>query len=168
MEPGGFRHQPAIMTFGGFSSAMQRRSFLLTALAGATAMCAKADDPWPKEDVLEPAEFAKELASKAAGLSIFYVGFPVLYRSARISGAQLAGPCSKPEGLAALRKLAGSLAHDGRVVLYCGCCPFEHCPNIRPGYQAMRGLGFSRAKVLHIATNLHTDWIEKGYPTQKA
>jgi hypothetical protein len=29
-------------------------------------------------------------------------------------------------------------------------------------------MGFTNVKVVMIETNLHTDWIEKGYPSEKA
>ncbi len=119
------------------------------------------------DNLIEPADFAKELASQSTDLSILCTGFPVLYRAARITGAILAGPCSKPEGLAEFRKQTAALPLDREIVLYCGCCPFDHCPNIRPAFTALRDRGFKQIKVLHIATNLHTDWIVKGYPTQK-
>lgn len=99
--------------------------------------------------------------------AIFYVGFPVLYRAAHIKGAALAGPCSKPEGLASLRKALDPLPRDREIVFYCGCCPFQKCPNIRPAYKAAADLGFSRIRVLMLETNLHTDWIAKGYPTSR-
>jgi len=50
------------------------------------------------------------------------------------------------------------------VVLYCGCCPWGKCPNIDPAYKLMKSLGFTRLKVLHIADNFGTDWVDKGYP----
>ncbi len=34
-----------------------------------------------------------------------------------------------------LQKLKDSLSkvpRDANIVIYCGCCPFEHCPNVRP------------------------------------
>ncbi len=124
-------------------------------------------DPWSQENLIEPADFAQQLASQSAQLSIFCTGFPVLYRAAHITDAILTGPCSKPEGLAELRKQTAALPLDREIVLYCGCCPFDHCPNIRPAFTALHERGFRQIKVLHIASNLHGDWITKGYPTKK-
>jgi hypothetical protein len=61
-----------------------------------------------------------------------------------------------------------SLPHDKELFIYCGCCPFIKCPNIRPAYSALHEMGFSKVKVVMIETNLHTDWIEKGYPSEKS
>jgi len=147
---------------------MLRRAFLSTALIPVLSPSADSQtDPWSAGELLEPDIFAAQLKSNSVP-PILYVGFPVLYKGAHIKGAQLAGPCSKPDGLAALSKLAGQLPRDGELVLYCGCCPLERCPNIRPAYKALRDAGFTKLKVLHIPTNLHTDWTSKGYPVEKS
>jgi hypothetical protein len=31
----------------------------------------------------------------------------------------------------------------------------------------LKELGFEHVSVLHLPTNLHTDWVAKGYPTTK-
>lgn len=143
---------------------MQRRQFLYLA---ATPLFAAGNDPWPASALIEPGAFNRELASEPGGVSIFYVGFPVLYRAAHISGAVLAGACSKPAGLADLQTKLAKLPRSRNVILYCGCCPFEQCPNIRPAYTAAGRFKFASLRVLHLATNLHTDWIVKGYPVEK-
>ncbi|MFL6463384.1 MAG: hypothetical protein ACJ73N_03115, partial [Bryobacteraceae bacterium] len=53
------------------------------------------------------------------------------------------------------------------IVIYCGCCPFDKCPNIHPAYNTLKDLGFTDVKVVVNKTNLHTDWVSKGYPTTK-
>jgi thiosulfate/3-mercaptopyruvate sulfurtransferase len=52
-------------------------------------------------------------------------------------------------------------------VLYCGCCPWSHCPNVHTAYQELQALGFTSVKVLYIADDFGTDWVDKGYPTAK-
>jgi hypothetical protein len=132
----------------------------------ALGLVAAAQDPWADKDIVQPKVLADRITAKEDPL-VFYVGFPTLYRNgAHVSGAILAGPCSKAEGLDALKKAVAELARDKEVFLYCGCCPFVKCPNIRPAYSALHEMGFSNVKVVMIETNLHTDWIEKGYPTQ--
>lgn len=97
--------------------------------------------------------------------TVIYAGFPALYRAAHIPGAVMQGPASKPDSLEKLKQFARGLPKDREVVLYCGCCPFTQCPNIRPAYSALR---FKNLKVLVIEHNFHTDWVSKGYPTEKA
>jgi len=140
-----------------------QRKFLIPLLAAVLLAAQAPSDPWPAQATMRPADLVAAKPQPA----IFYVGFPVLYRGARIEGAILAGPGSEPEGLELLTKVLSPLPRNRQIVLYCGCCPFEKCPNIRPAYRAAASLGFSHIKVLFVKTNLHTDWIAKGYPTSR-
>ena len=125
-------------------------------------------DPWDKEALIEPAALAEVLADRAHPRPIvIYVGFPSLYTGAHIQNSLLAGPDSKPEGIDQLRQVVKLVSKNKEIVIYCGCCPFDHCPNIRPAYSYLKGMGFTRVTVVHIPTNLHTDWVAKGYPTTK-
>lgn len=137
---------------------------LLLCLTIVTAV-AQQSDPWPSAAVLAPAKLAAELKTGAAP-HIIYVGFPILFKGAHISKASFAGPCSKQEGLDLLTQSVKTLPHDAEIVIYCGCCPFVRCPNVRPAFRALHEAGFSNVKVLQLDTNLHTDWVEKGYPVE--
>ena len=50
------------------------------------------------------------------------------------------------------------------IVIYCGCCPFEHCPNIRPAFNLLNEMGFTNQKLLSLQKNIKADCIDKGYP----
>jgi len=41
------------------------------------------------------------------------------------------------------------------------------CPNLRPAFTALQGMGIGRLRVLLLPTSFHVDWSEKGYPVQK-
>src|SRR5579885_2621254 len=97
---------------------------------------------------------------------VIAVAVPVLYNNKHLPHAIFAGPGSKPEGIEALRKEAWKLSKDADIVLYCGCCPMEKCPNIRPAYSALKEMGFTRIRVLHVPTSMATDWFDKGYPSE--
>jgi thiosulfate/3-mercaptopyruvate sulfurtransferase len=120
-------------------------------------------DPWPKSDLIEPAQLDAALRS-AAPPPVICVAFPVLYRQRHIAGARFAGPTAKPEGLEALKKTVESLPRDSEIVIYCGCCPMVRCPNVRPAYRLLKELGFAHVRILELATNFHTDWAAKDYP----
>lgn len=125
-------------------------------------------DPWSSQDLLQPSDLAAQLSSeKNPKPLVLFVGFPVLYRSAHIAGAVLAGPCSKPEGLSALKNAVRDVPRKGIVVIYCGCCPFVKCPNVRPAYTALHEMGFTNVKVVEMDTNFHTDWAVKGYSVER-
>src|SRR5262249_44108769 len=93
-------------------------------------------------------------------------GLPVLYRRKHIPGASFAGSGNQAEGIEALQKAVSGMAKDADIVLYCGCCPMERCPNVRPAYQALQDEGFTHVRVLRIPTNMATDWYSKGYPSE--
>jgi thiosulfate/3-mercaptopyruvate sulfurtransferase len=144
---------------------MVRRRFLLTMAGGAAIL--RAGDPWTAADVRQPSSLAKDLKDGKKPL-ILYVGFPVLYKAARIPGAVLAGPGSKQAGLDALQEALAGVPKNREIVLYCGCCPLDHCPNIRPAFEKVHEWGYTNATLVIMPTNFHTDWVEKGYPVEKA
>jgi rhodanese-related sulfurtransferase len=114
--------------------------------------------------LVQPKDLAAQLAEKPA---IFHVGFNTLYRNGKhIAGSVYAGPGSKADGLAALRTAVEKLPRDREIVIYCGCCPWDHCPNIRPAFALLRDMGFTRVKALYIAENLKTNWVDAGYPVE--
>ena len=98
---------------------------------------------------------------------ILNVGPHLLYMQAHIPGAEYIGAGSDSQGLESLRRRVKTLPHNSAIVLYCGCCPWSHCPNVRPAYDALHKMGFMNVKVLYIANNFGTDWVDKGYPTIK-
>jgi thiosulfate/3-mercaptopyruvate sulfurtransferase len=129
----------------------------------------KASDPWTKSQLLQPADFARELAS-AKNLdspTIVCVGFRTLYSGAHIPNAGFHGAAASEQGLAELKKWAASLPRSTHLVVYCGCCPFDRCPNIRPAVAALRDLGFTNLRVLLLPKDFASDWVEKGFPIQK-
>lgn len=135
--------------------------------AAARAQTPRQPDPWTAGQLLGAKELSAILSGAAPKPAVIYAGFPVLYRGAHITGAVLAGPASKPEGQDELKNLVRDWPRDRPIVLYCGCCPFQQCPNIRPAFRALQEMGFDHLKVLILEKNLHADWVAKGYPTTK-
>jgi len=129
------------------------------------AMLCFAADPWPTGDILEPAALVPELA-KAQPPLVISVAFPVLYRNKHIVHAMDAGAASKPEGIAALKELVAATPKNSDIVIYCGCCPMDKCPNVRPAYSLLKSMGFEHVRVLHIPTNMSADWYSHGYPSE--
>lgn len=119
----------------------------------------------PAAGLVQPAELAALLRGPAPKPLILQVGFRTLYDSAHIRGAEYAGPAREAAGLRRLRERVAALPRSTAIVIYCGCCPWEHCPNIAAAYHTLRELGFTRVKALHVADNFGSDWVEKGYPT---
>lgn len=130
---------------------------------------AQSSEPWTAAQVVAPAAFAKELADTPASRrpTIVCVGFRTLYEGAHIPGASFHGPAWNAEGLADLKRWADSLSRSSNIVVYCGCCPLTHCPNLRPGFAALREMGFTHLRVLVIPNDFASDWIKPGYPIAK-
>jgi rhodanese-related sulfurtransferase len=145
------------------SNRLRRWFILLAAAAGlvlaATQGTVKADDL----QLIQPGELAQTMKSSQKPV-ILYVGPNALFTQAHIPGSEYIGPTSKPQGLEKLRARAASLPKDGDVVIYCGCCPWNDCPNIRPAYAELKKIGFSRVRVLYLATSFGVDWKDKGLP----
>ena len=131
----------------------------------AICLAQDAGDPWAKTELIAPAVLAEALHSAKPPV-VLCTAFTVLYRSKRIPHAIEAGPGYKPEGIAVLKKAVANLPKDADIVLYCGCCPMDRCPNIRPAYRTLKELGFRHVRVLNIETNMHADWFAKGYPAE--
>lgn len=122
----------------------------------------------PSSSLINPDELVKVLQStKGEKPLVIYVGPYVLYAQAHIPGSEYRGQLSSPNGLEQLRKRVESLPKNKFIVIYCGCCPWNHCPNVKPADDALQAMGFTNVKVLYIANNFGADWVDKGYPTAK-
>jgi hypothetical protein len=121
----------------------------------------------PAADLIQPQDLEQWLRSDKEKPLILQVGSHVMYAEAHIPGSEYIGPGSQSAGIQQLRERVKSLPKDKALVIYCGCCPWHKCPNIRPAYQELHGLGFTHLKVLYIAENFGTDWASKGYPVEK-
>ena len=133
-------------------------------------------DPWSASQTIEPSDLVKELGlsegepgeSKSAAKPIVVcVGFRPLYMGAHVPGSVFHGAAQSEQGLADLKRWAQGLPRNTNLVVYCGCCPLDHCPNLRPAFTALRDLGFANLRVLLLPHDFATDWVEKGYPVEK-
>jgi len=138
------------------------------ALMLASAISTLADsDPWTKAQTVQPVDLAKELENSKTAPTVVFVGFKRLYTSGHIKGAQYHGTAGSDDGLKDLTTWASTLSRTTNVVIYCGCCPMERCPNIRPAFKALQGLGFKNLRVLLLPQDFGTDWAGKGLPYDK-
>ncbi len=116
--------------------------------------------------LIQPGDVAARLAAKGAAPAVFHVGPNLLYRNKHIPGSIYAGPGSRSEGLEALKVAVGKLPRDREIIVYCGCCPWSNCPNVKPAVELLKQMGFTRVKTMFIETNFAKDWIDKGYPVE--
>ncbi len=119
----------------------------------------------PPADLIQPADLAASLESSSVPKPlILQVGFRTMYDQSHIPGSDYAGPGNTPAGLQVLSDRVAALPKDTAIVIYCGCCPWSHCPNIAAAYDRLHEMGFTRVKALYIADNFGADWVDKGYP----
>jgi hypothetical protein len=118
-------------------------------------------NPWTEGQLLEPATLAADIKVGAAPV-IFNIG-----AVEDIKGATHIGAVNKPENLEKLKAAVANMPKSTAIVIYCGCCPFVKCPNIRPAFQELKNEGFTNVKLLNLATNLKSNWVDKGYPLGK-
>ena len=117
-------------------------------------------EPWTQSQLLEPADLAKTLNdSKAAQPYVFCIG-----PQSVIKGSVYIGPTKDQKNLDALKEQLKKLPKDANIVIYCGCCPFDRCPNIRPAFELLNKMEFKNQKLLNLSRNVKVDWIDKGYP----
>lgn len=118
------------------------------------------NDPWTQQQLLAPADLAKALNDpKAPQPLVFSVGMQAI-----IKGSIDIGPTMRAENLNILKEKLNKLPKNTQVVVYCGCCPFSRCPNIRPAMKLLKEMQFTNYKLLNLPDNVKVDWIDKGYP----
>lgn len=117
---------------------------------------------WPDKYLMQPNTLVKMLNNPSAKPNIYNIGFV-----GNIKGATKLAPGSKEEGLKQLAAALKGKPKNSAIVIYCGCCPFEHCPNVKPAFALVQDLGYTNAKILNLPTSIKADWIDKGYPMAK-
>jgi thiosulfate/3-mercaptopyruvate sulfurtransferase len=125
-------------------------------------------DPWSPAQTVQPSDLAKELADTKTVPTLVYVGFQRLYTAGHIKGAQFHGSGGSADGLAQLKTWAATLPRSTNLVIYCGCCPLERCPNLRPAFTALREMGFTKLRALILPNSFAQDWADKGLPYEKS
>jgi thiosulfate/3-mercaptopyruvate sulfurtransferase len=116
---------------------------------------------------LTPEELVRILAAKPPQPLLFHVGSHMFFLQAHIPRSEYLGAGATAEGIQNLRRRVSALPRNTPIVLYCGCCPWSHCPNVNPPYDALLQMGFTNVKVLFMANNFGADWVDKGYPVAK-
>ncbi|HEV2278932.1 MAG TPA: rhodanese-like domain-containing protein [Acidobacteriaceae bacterium] len=140
----------------------------LLCFPAAHAQTAVSANTIPKDQLIQPEQLHRELQAHPRDLLILQVGSHVLFEESHIPGSEYAGRGSRPAGLDALRARVTSLPRGRSIVIYCGCCPWDKCPNIAPAWQLLHQMGFTHVRALYIANNFGADWVARGYPAEKS
>jgi len=115
-------------------------------------------DPWKEDQLISPAALAG-MISKKEDVKVYNIGVVQ-----NIKGATNLGAASEAENLNKLKEILKTTPKNKAIVIYCGCCPMDRCPNIRPSFKAFADQEFTNVRLLELPTNIKTDWIDKGYP----
>lgn len=117
-------------------------------------------DVWTPKQLMETKVLSDKIQqNKMKNTFVINIGPDAVIKSSFNAGA-----AKDAKNLETLKQYLKKIPKDKEVVLYCGCCPFDKCPNIRPAFKMLIDLGYKNAKLLNIPKNIKIDWIDKGYP----
>ncbi len=144
---------------------MKRISFLAVLMGllmlGQSAS-AQTKVPWTASQVMQPSVLAQRInAHKTGNMVLLCVGPDDM-----IPGSVDIGPADDDDNIEKLKTYLNRMDKNREIVIYCGCCPYDRCPNIRPAFHAVMAMGFKNAKVLDLPKNLRTNWVDKHYPVK--
>ena len=143
---------------------MKKRIYFFVALAvvllSVTAFNKKQTEPWTPDQLMQPEKLAAIMNDSTAVKPLIISVGPVDL----IKGAIKTGPAKEKENLKDLKKLLSKEDRKREIVIYCGCCPFNDCLNIRPAFSLLTEMKFTNRKLLNLPRNLKVDWIDHNYP----
>lgn len=117
-------------------------------------------DPWKQTQLMSTKTLADKInQNKMKNTVVVNIG-----PDAVIKNSFNVGPTKDEANISKLKDYLKKISKDKEVVIYCGCCPFDKCPNIRPAFKTLINLGYKNTKLLNIPQNIKVDWIDKGYP----
>lgn len=123
---------------------------------------AQEQEPWTPEELISTKTLADKINQEDNTLKIFSIGFDNI-----IKGSVDIGPGGEEENLNKLKESLKDIPKTETVIIYCGCCPFAQCPNIRPAFQLLKDLGYENPRLVDIPSNIKVDWLDKNYPVNE-
>lgn len=143
---------------------LSMKHLLTLALVFSGIFYSQAQDLWKKEQLMPTKELADKINANIPAKEkplILNVGPMELIKSAIDVG--------RATSVTGIEKIKSTVALEPKtrtVVVYCGCCSYASCPNIKPAYDALIAAGFKNAKVLELPEGIKPDWVAKGYPME--
>jgi hypothetical protein len=117
---------------------------------------------WKKEQLMPTKELADKITSNAKDK-------PLIFNVGPMDNIKTAVPVGAATNVTFSEKMKATLAMENKtraVVVYCGCCSYSSCPNIKPAYDILIAQGFKNTKVLELPVGLKPDWVAKDYPME--
>lgn len=140
---------------------MKKLFTLILAAVVSTSVFAQ-NDPWKKDQVMSTKELADRINSKKEVPVILNIG-PM----ENIKTAITVGPMNSIFAKDKIQNALTGIDKNKEIVVYCGCCSYANCPNIRPAFEKVQELGYKKVKVLEIPEGIKPDWVAKGYPMEQ-
>lgn len=154
---------PVLLFFGCNNSNKEEAKAVNSSPTSETISKTTSQEPWSESDLMAPETLANMILEDAINPKyIISIGFENV-----IKNSVDLGPANNPVKLQEFRSYLEKLPKDAELVLYCGCCPFKDCPNIRPAMRLAKEMNFTNVNLLDIENNIRIDWIDLGYPVNK-
>lgn len=134
--------------------------FLILIALSCKNSTAQNPENWTSKQLTEPAALATTLKTHKDVPVMFSVG-----PAALIPNSIDIGMVKDEANLAKFKAQISKLPKSANILIYCGCCPYEHCPDVRPAIALLKSMQFTNYHLLDLPHNIKTDWISKGYPT---
>lgn len=127
-----------------------------------TSACGQKPVNWTSKQLMPPSTLSNAIKANKNDAVVLSIG-----PSALIPGSQDMGMAGEKKGKDKLKSTLTTLNKNQKVVVYCGCCPYSQCPNVRPAMALLKELKFTNYYLLDMPNNFKVDWIDKKYPTMK-
>jgi hypothetical protein len=117
---------------------------------------------WKKEQLMATKELADKITANAKDK-------PLIFNVGPMDNIKTAVAVGAATNVTFSEKMKATLAMENKtraVVVYCGCCSYSSCPNIKPAYDILIAQGFKNTKVLELPEGLKPDWVAKDYPME--
>ncbi len=117
---------------------------------------------WKKEQLMSTKELADKIQTNAKDK-------PLVFNVGPMENIKSAVAVGVATNITFSDRMKATLAMENKtkaIVVYCGCCSYSSCPNIKPAYDALLAQGFKNTKVLELPEGIKPDWVAKGYPME--
>lgn len=137
-----------------------KKNLLLFAILLCFSAANSQNEPWKTSQVMATKTLAEKIKTDDKNLPVIFNVGPM----ENIKGAIAIGAVTSEKGMNQLKLTAQTITKSKSVVVYCGCCSYANCPNIRPAFKALQDMGFKSVFVLDIPEGIKPDWVAKDYP----
>ena len=118
---------------------------------------------WTKQQLMPTKELADKINSADKNK-------PLIFNVGPMENIKTAMEVGRATSVTGIERIKSSVAMENKnreIVVYCGCCSYASCPNIKPAYDVLISAGFKNTKVLELPEGIKPDWVAKGYPMQE-